>query len=154
MGSSNLKPTTEQEGDHFYIAQFTTPELAVYSYYLESNKEAVIIDPVFHIQAYTEFLQKREAKLKFVCLTHYHADFLSGHNQFNVPIIMGPGSKRPQSKFEVTEYKDGDEFHLGQLAVEVIHTPGHTPESSCFPLRKHPSQKENRIVLGRHSLSK
>ena len=59
-------------------------------------------------------------------LTHYQSDFLSGHNQFNVPVIMGPSSKRPINKFEVKEYEDGSSIEFGQIKLKVIHTPGHT----------------------------
>ena len=93
---------TEQEGDGYYIAQFKTKELAIFTYYLESNKEAVIIDPIFNTKGYQNFVLKRHSAIKYVVLTHYHADFLSGHLEFNgVPIIMGPSSIRADSKFKI-----------------------------------------------------
>ena len=69
-------------------------------------------------------------------LTHYHADFLSGHTEFKVPIVMGKGAKRAINSFEVNEYDDGESFKLGNegVSVKVLHTPGHTPESACFLL--------------------
>ena len=77
-----------------------------------------------------------------VLLSHYHADYLSGHNQFNVPVGMGPGSKREINKFQVREFEDGSEISLGQIKIKVIHTPGHTPESSCYLLTDSASAPE------------
>lgn len=76
---SKLTLVTEQSGDGFYIAQFKTSELAIFSFYIESNKECLLLDPVFDVRTYHEFILKRQAKLKYVALTHYHADYLSGH---------------------------------------------------------------------------
>jgi hydroxyacylglutathione hydrolase len=77
-----------------------------------------------------------------VLLSHYHADYLSGHTQFNVPIGMGPGSKRELNKFDLREFEDGSEISLGQIKIKVIHTPGHTPESSCYLLSDSTSAPE------------
>lgn len=66
-----------------------------------------MIDPTFDVQVYKDLLDKRKAKLKYVVLTHYHADYLSGHTQFEVPIIMGPTGKRNVNKFDVQEQEDG-----------------------------------------------
>lgn len=98
---SKLTLLTEHSGDGFSIAQFKTSELAIYSYYIESAKEAVLIDPVFNVQVYSDFIKKRHTTLKYVFLTHYHADYLSGHTEYNVPIVMGPNSKRPSNKFDI-----------------------------------------------------
>lgn len=86
---SKVSVVTEQTGEGFYIAQFKTSELAIFSYYIESNKEALLIDPLYDIKTYSNFISTRNSTLKYVALTHYHADYLSGHTQFNVPIIMG-----------------------------------------------------------------
>ena len=67
--------------------------LAVFTYYVESNNQAYLIDPTFDYLVYKEFIDKRGTALKYVVLTHYHADFLAGHTEFKVPVIMGPGSK-------------------------------------------------------------
>ena len=83
------------------MAQFKTKMLAVFTYYVESNGEAYLIDPTFDYMAYKEFLEKRGAVLKYVVLTHYNADFISGNTDFKVPVVMGPGSKRPVNTFEV-----------------------------------------------------
>ena len=94
--------TTKQEGDGFYIAQFKNSDLAIFSYYVESNKEVFIIDPTFDTSIYTQMLEKREATLKFVLLTHYHADYIAGHTEFKVPIFMGEHAKRAVNGFELT----------------------------------------------------
>jgi hydroxyacylglutathione hydrolase len=125
---------TEQTGEGFYVAQFKTTQLAIFSYYIESQHECLLIDPVFDIDLYEQFFVDRKSKLKYVFLTHYHADFLSGHTEFKVPIIMGPTSTRKINTFKVHECTDGEVFTLGSVKVKVIHTPGHTMESSCFQL--------------------
>jgi glyoxylase-like metal-dependent hydrolase (beta-lactamase superfamily II) len=126
--------TTEQEGNGFYLAQFKTPELAIYTYYLESNKEAIIIDPTYDTQIFREFINKRNSNLRLTLLTHYHADFLAGHTQFEAPIAMGPKSKKEVNKFALKEHDEGATIHVGDVKLEVIHTPGHTNESSCYLL--------------------
>ncbi len=101
---SKISISTEQTGEGFYVAQFKTADLSIFSYYIESNSQAVIIDPTIDIKIYQEIIAKRNANLKYVCLTHYHADFLSGHTQFKVPIIMGKDCKRSVNSFDVLEY--------------------------------------------------
>lgn len=92
---------TEQTGEGFYVVQFKTHHLAIFSYYIESQGEVILIDPVFDIDIYESFMEKRKSKLKYVFLTHYHADFLSGHTEFKVPIIMGPTAIRKINTFKV-----------------------------------------------------
>lgn len=118
----------------YYVAQIKTADLAIFSYYVESNKEAILIDPTLDTSLYKDIIAKRHSTLKYVLLSHYHADYLSGHTQFNVPIVMGPHAKREVNTFQIQEFKDGEEIALGHVKVRVIHTPGHTPESSCFLL--------------------
>jgi hydroxyacylglutathione hydrolase len=77
--NSTVALVTEQAGEGFNVFQFKTTELAIYSYYIESNKECVLIDPVFDVETYRKFMDSRKAVLKYVFLTHYHADYLSGH---------------------------------------------------------------------------
>ena len=144
---SKLALVTEQEGDGFYVAQFKTSELAIFSYYVESNKESFLIDPVFDVTTYSELIAKRGSVLKFVALTHYHADYLSGHTEFKVPIVMGATSTRAVNSFKVKECADGEEVGAGAVSVKVIHTPGHTPESSCY-LLKDASGKDAAIFTG------
>lgn len=131
---AKISISTEQSGNGFYIAQFKTAELAVFTYYVESKGESILIDPPFDTLKLREFIQKRSSTLKYVFLTHYHADFLSGHNEFKVPIVMGKGSKREINKFQVQEQEDGAILELGDVKIKVIHTPGHTLESSTFLL--------------------
>lgn len=126
--------TTEQEGNGFYISQFKTADLAIFSYYVESQGSAYIIDPIFDTAVYREILAKRGTTLERVLLTHYHADFLAGHTSLGVPIFMGPDSKSDSNSFEMTEFKDGESFKLGSITTTCIHTPGHTNESSCYIL--------------------
>lgn len=125
---------SEYEGAGFYVAQFKNSDLAIFSYYIESDKQVVIIDPTLDIKVYEEILAKREATLKSVFLTHYHADFISGHLEFKVQITMGQGSKIDSSRYDVVELKDGEVFTLGSISLKAIHTPGHTPESTTFVL--------------------
>ena len=68
-------------------------------------------------------------------LSHYHADYISGHNEFKVPVVMGPMASRTANKFKVKEAKDEERLKLGDASVTVIHTPGHTMERSCFLLK-------------------
>jgi hydroxyacylglutathione hydrolase len=102
---------------------------------VESNKECLLLDPVFDVRTYHEFILKRQTKLKYVALTHYHADYLSGHTEFKVPIIMGANSTKPINGFKIKECPDGETISLGAVSIKVIHTPGHTLESSCFLLK-------------------
>jgi hydroxyacylglutathione hydrolase len=134
---SKLTLVTEQTGDGFYVAQFKTSELAIFSYYVESNKESLLLDPVFDVKTYTEFITKRHSHLKYVALTHYHADYLSGHTEFKAPIVMGASSARSVNGFKIKECKDGEAIHIGGVTISVLHTPGHTLESSCFLLKDH-----------------
>jgi hydroxyacylglutathione hydrolase len=108
--------------------------LAVFTYYVESDGEAYIIDPTYDYLIYRDYVAKRGATLKYVVLTHYHADFVAGHTEFNVPIVMGPNSKREISKFQVIEIPDNGKFKIGKAETRVISTPGHTLESACFIL--------------------
>lgn len=109
-----------------YIAQFKTHDLAIFTYYVESNKECFIIDPPFDSNIFKDYIKKRGSSLKYVILTHYHADFLSAHIDLGVPIIMGEKSKRSVNKFDIKEMKDNEKFKLGKVEVRVLATPGHT----------------------------
>lgn len=118
-----------------YIEQLYTGCLAEAAYYIESNGEAAIIDPLRETEPYITLAEKRGAKIKYVLETHFHADFVSGHidlaREAGAEIIYGPGAQ-PQYKAKVA--KDGEVFSLGRLKIKVLHTPGHTPESSCYLL--------------------
>jgi glyoxylase-like metal-dependent hydrolase (beta-lactamase superfamily II) len=118
-----------------YIEQLYTNCLAEAAYYIESDGEAAIIDPLRETEPYIALADKRGAKIKYVFETHFHADFVSGHidlaHKANAPIVFGPLAT---TSYKVYNAKDGEEFALGKLKIRVLHTPGHTPESSCFLL--------------------
>lgn len=118
-----------------YIEQLYTNCLAEAAYYIESQGEAAIIDPLRETSPYTELAEKRGAKIRYVFETHFHADFVSGHidlsRAVNAPIIYGPEAN---TSYKVYNAHDGEEFKLGNVTIRVLHTPGHTPESSCFLL--------------------
>jgi hydroxyacylglutathione hydrolase len=118
-----------------YIEQLYTNCLAEAAYYIESNGEAAIIDPLRETEPYIELAEKRGASIKYVFETHFHADFVSGHldlaRKVNAPIVYGP---KAETKYQVYNAKDGEEFAVGKVKIKVLHTPGHTPESSCFLL--------------------
>lgn len=131
-----------------YIEQLYTNCLAEAAYYIESNGEAAIIDPLRETGPYIELAEKRGAKIKYVFETHFHADFVSGHidlaRKVNAPIVYGPLAN---TNYEVINAKDGQEFKIGKLTIRVLHTPGHTPESSCFLLLDE-NGKEHAIFTG------
>ena len=119
-----------------FIKQFYTNCLSEAAYYIESEGEVAIIDPLRDIDAYLELAHERKAKIKYIFETHFHADFVSGHldlsKQTGAPIIYGPNAK---PKYEIHSAKDGEILTLGKISIEVIHTPGHTLESSCYLLK-------------------
>lgn len=131
-----------------YIEQLYTNCLAEAAYYIESEGEAAIIDPLRETEPYLELAAKRKAKIKYVFETHFHADFVSGHidlaRQANAPIVYGP---QAHTQYEVINATDGQEFKLGKLTLRVLHTPGHTPESSCFLLLDE-NGKEHAVFTG------
>lgn len=119
-----------------HIQQIYTPCLSEAAYYIESNGEAAIIDPLRDIDTYLELAKTNNSKIKYIFETHFHADFVSGHIDLSkatgAPIIYGPGA---QTSFKVHNALDGEVFKLGDISIEVLHTPGHTIESSCYLLK-------------------
>lgn len=117
------------------IEQIYTGCLAQGAYYITSNGEAVIIDPLREIQPYMDRLAKDKVKLKYIFETHFHADFVSGHvdlsRKTGAPIVYGPTAT---CSFDCVSAKDGQVFELGDIKIKVLHTPGHTMESACFLL--------------------
>lgn len=115
------------------IEQIYTGCLAQGAYYIESEGEAVVIDPLREVEPYLEKAQKDNAKIKYVFETHFHADFVSGHidlaKKTGAAIVYGPTAK---PGFEAHVATDNEEFKVGKLTFRVLHTPGHTMESSCF----------------------
>ncbi len=118
-----------------YVEQLYTNCLAEAAYYIESEGEAAIIDPLRETEPYIALAKRRNASIKYVFETHFHADFVSGHidlsRKVNAPIIYGPEA---ETHYEVYNAKDGEEFTLGKIKIRVLHTPGHTPESTCYLL--------------------
>jgi len=130
------------------IEQIYTGCLAQGAYYITSNGEAAIIDPLREVQPYLDRAAKDEVKIKYVFETHFHADFVSGHldlsKKTGAPIIYGPNAN---PEFNAIIAKDGEEFKLGNVTIKVLHTPGHTMESSCF-LLKDENGKDHALFSG------
>lgn len=118
-----------------YIEQLYTGCLSEAAYYIESEGEAAIIDPIRETDQYMEMAASRGATIKYIFETHFHADFVSGHldlaKKSGATIVYGPNAK-PAYQVHVAE--DGEKFALGKLNFTVLHTPGHTLESSCYLL--------------------
>jgi len=118
------------------IEQIYTGCLAQGAYYIESNGEAAIIDPLREIHPYLEKARKNGSKIKYVLETHFHADFVSGHvdlaKETGATIVYGPTAK---PSFDAHVANDGEILSLGKVSFKVLHTPGHTMESSCYLLR-------------------
>lgn len=118
-----------------YIQQLYTTCLSEAAYYIESNGEAAIVDPLRDIDQYIALSKERNTVIKYIFETHFHADFVSGHldlaKKTNATIIYGPDTI---TNYPVYIAKDKEQFNIGALCIEVLHTPGHTIESSCFLL--------------------
>ena len=131
-----------------YIKQLYTGCLSEAAYYIESNGEAAIIDPLRDIDDYLQLANERKSTIKYIFETHFHADFVSGHIDLGkatgAPIVYGPGTK---TNFPIHLANDGERFTIGDLTIEVLHTPGHTLESSCY-LLKDKSGKDHCVFTG------
>ncbi|MDZ4794583.1 MAG: rhodanese-like domain-containing protein [Bacteroidota bacterium] len=131
-----------------YIKQLYTGCLSEAAYYIESNGESAVIDPLRDIDAYLELANERKSRIKYIFETHFHADFVSGHLDLGkatgAPIVYGPNTK---TNFPVHVAKDGEIFKVGDLTIEVLHTPGHTLESTCY-LLKDATGKDHCIFTG------
>src|SRR6478736_7185050 len=112
-----------------FVKQLYTGCLSEAAYYIESNGEAAIVDPLRDIDAYLQLASERKAKIKYIFETHFHADFVSGHIDLaqatGATIIYGP---KTETGFDVLVARDGQQFTLGNLIIETLHTPGHTLE--------------------------
>lgn len=117
------------------IEQIYTGCLAQGAYYIESEGEVAIIDPLREIQPYIDKAASEDAKIKYVFETHFHADFVSGHvdlaNKTGAIIIYGPGA---ETSYDIHSAVDGETFNIGKIRIKVLHTPGHTLESSSYLL--------------------
>lgn len=131
------------------VQQIYTGCLAQGAYYIESNGEAAIIDPLREVQPYIDMANERGAKIKYVFETHFHADFVSGHQDLaaktGATIVFGP--TQMETGFPALIATDGQEFMLGNATVKLLHTPGHTLESSCYLLIDE-AGKEEAIFTG------
>ncbi|WP_395062367.1 rhodanese-like domain-containing protein [Flavobacterium sp.] len=118
------------------IQQIYTGCLAQGAYYIESNGEVAIIDPLREVQPYIDRANENEGEIKYIFETHFHADFVSGHvtlaEKTGAPIVFGPNAN-PSFKAHIA--KDGEVFKLGEITITCLHTPGHTMESSCYLLK-------------------
>ncbi|MBS1615140.1 MAG: MBL fold metallo-hydrolase [Bacteroidetes bacterium] len=118
------------------IRQLYTNCLSEAAYFIAHNGEAAVIDPLRDIDSYLELAREQHAQIKYIFETHFHADFVSGHVELaqatGATIVYGPGA---ETGFKFYEAKDGERFSIGGLELEVLHTPGHTLESSCYLLR-------------------
>jgi len=117
------------------IEQIYTGCLAQGAYYIESEGEAAIIDPLREIDPYLKTAKESGAKIKYIFETHFHADFVSGHltlsKETGAPIVYGPTA---EPSFEAIIAKDQQEFKLGKITIVALHTPGHTMESTTYLL--------------------
>ena len=118
------------------IEQIYTGCLAEAAYYIESNGEAAIIDPLREVSPYLRRADRAGARIKYIFETHFHADFVSGHidlaEKSGADIIYGPTAK---TSFKSHVAADGEEFKIGELTIIALHTPGHTPESTTYLLK-------------------
>lgn len=118
------------------IEQIYTGCLAQGAYYIESNGEAAVIDPLREVAPYIQKAELNNARIKYVFETHFHADFVSGHidlsNKTGAPVVYGPMAA---PAFPAHIAKDGETFRLGNVTITALHTPGHTMESTCYLLK-------------------
>ncbi|WP_421802274.1 MBL fold metallo-hydrolase [Flagellimonas sp.] len=130
------------------IEQIYTGCLAQGAYYIESEGEAAIIDPLREVKPYIKKAEEDGAKIKYIFETHFHADFVSGHvtlsKETGAAIVYGPTAK---PSFDAIIAEDGQEFRLGKITIKVLHTPGHTMESSTYLLRDE-NGKDHAIFSG------
>jgi hydroxyacylglutathione hydrolase len=118
------------------IEQLYTKCLSQCAYYIESDGEAAVIDPLRDVAEYIDLAKAHNARITYVFETHFHADFVSGHLDLaaktKATIVYGPNA---EPGFSALVARDGQEFHIGQLTIVLLHTPGHTLESSCYLLK-------------------
>ncbi|WP_159949155.1 MBL fold metallo-hydrolase [Polaribacter septentrionalilitoris] len=130
------------------IEQIYTGCLAQGAYYIESNGEVAIVDPLREVQDYIDKAVKDNAKIKYIFETHFHADFVSGHvtlaEKTGAKIVYGPSAK---TNFDAIIAENNQVFNVGDITITVLHTPGHTMESSCF-LLKDENGKDHALFSG------
>ncbi|HTN45184.1 MAG TPA: MBL fold metallo-hydrolase [Flavipsychrobacter sp.] len=117
------------------VQQLYTNCLSEAAYFISSDGEAAVIDPLRDVDTYIKMAEENNVQIKYIFETHFHADFVSGHLELSkktgAPIVYGPETK---AGFNFHEAKDGEEFSIGKLKLKAIHTPGHTLESTCYLL--------------------
>ena len=130
------------------IEQLYTGCLAQGAYYIESEGEVAIIDPLRETQQYIDKAKSNNSKIKYILETHFHADFVSGHvdlaKKTGATIVFGPNAT---TDYDIHSAKDGEELKLGKLTIKVLHTPGHTLESTTY-LLKDENRKDHAIFSG------
>mgnify|MGYP006129105137 FL=1 len=130
------------------IEQIYTGCLAQGAYYIESNGEVAIIDPLREVQEYIDKAEKSNSNIKYIFETHFHADFVSGHvtlaEKKGAKIVFGPTAA---TNFEAIIAEDNQVFKVGGITITVLHTPGHTMESSCY-LLKDENGKDHALFSG------
>jgi glyoxylase-like metal-dependent hydrolase (beta-lactamase superfamily II)/rhodanese-related sulfurtransferase len=118
-----------------FIKQLYTNCLSEAAYYIESNGEAAVVDPLRDIDTYLHLAAERKATIRYIFETHFHADFVSGHVDLaqatGATIVYGPNTN---ASFKVHVAADGETFSIGDLTIKALHTPGHTLESTCYLL--------------------
>ena len=131
-----------------FVQQLYTNCISEAAYYIESNGEAAVIDPLRDIDEYLKMATERKTQIKYIFETHFHADFVSGHLDLaaatGATIVYGPDTR---TRFPVHVAKDGEIFTIGNVSIQVLHTPGHTLESCCY-LLKDEQQKPHAIFTG------
>lgn len=144
----NITESTIISEQNFVVQQFKTASISQYSYYIESDKSAIIIDPIRDTEIYEKFLEKRGSNLKYIIETHIHADFIGGHlelsKKLGSEIIYGPNAG---TKFPTRTVNDGDVLNLGKIKLKILTTPGHTLESISI-LLVDDKNKERAIFTG------
>lgn len=131
-----------------FIKQLNTNCLSEAAYFIESEGEAAVIDPLRDTEEYLLLAKDKNAAIKYIFKTHFHVDFVSGHIDLsraaNAPVIYGP---KTETRVKATIAKDGETFHIGKLQLTVLHTPGHTLESTCY-LLKDETGKDHAVFTG------
>jgi hydroxyacylglutathione hydrolase len=131
-----------------FIKQLYTSCLSEAAYYIESNGEAAVVDPLRDIDTYLDLAAERKASIKYIFETHFHADFVSGHIDLSkatgATIVYGPETN---THLPVHVANDKDVFRIGALQLQVLHTPGHTLESACY-LLKDEAGKDHCVFTG------
>ena len=119
-----------------FIKQLYTGCLSEAAYFIASNGEAAVVDPLRDIDSYIQLAKEHNATIKYIFETHFHADFVSGHLDLakatGATIVYGPNT---ETAFPIHVAKDGETFQVGELTIETLHTPGHTLESTCYLLK-------------------